>query len=388
MTIEAVVAGLICLDIIPRFSGPATLLPGRHTEVGGTTLSTGGAVPNTGLALHRLGVATCLMGKIGDDLFGQAILRIIRSQKPELAEGMVVVPGETTAYSVVINPPGVDRMFIYCAGANHSFGAQDIRYDLVGQARLFHLGYPPFMRRLYFEGGRELTEILCRVKALGVTTSLDMALPDVSGPSGQVDWSAWLRATLPYVDLFLPSADELCFMLNRERFLCGGELNPDEVQELAAECIALGAKVVVVKCSDRGIYARTSAAERLADMGSARPTAYKDWAGREVWSPAFQPDHVAGTTGAGDAAIAGFLAALLRGWTLEQSLTMACAVGACNVEAADALSGIRTWDETLTRVQAGWPQLPLSLPETQWKFNPATGVWHGNQGPVRRHPQE
>ena len=41
---------------------------------------------------------------------------------------------------------------------------------------------------------------------------------------------------------------------------------------------------------------------------------------------------------------------------------MTCAVGACNVEVADALSGVRTWDETARRVQAGWHRQPVALP--------------------------
>lgn len=380
MPIDAVVAGHICLDIIPRFPGPATLVPGKITEIGAADLATGGAVANTGLALHRLGIATRLMGKLGDDLFGQAVLGIVRSFDPALAEGMVVVLGETTSYTMVISPPGVDRTFFHCPGANHSFGADDVRYELVADGRLFHLGYPPYMRRMYADGGRELTEIFSRVKALGVTTSLDMALPDPSGPSGQVDWPALLAATLPHVDLFLPSAEELCFMLDRARYdgLQGGEPDDGDVQALAARCLDLGAKVVVVKCGERGVYVRTADPARLSGLGRATPSSLAGWADRELWSPCFQPEPLVGTTGAGDAAVAGFLAALLRDQMLEQAVTMACAVGACNVEAADALSGVCTWDETLERVQAGWARQPLVLSTPGWTVD-ATGIWNGDR---------
>ena len=80
--IEAVVAGHICLDIIPQFEIDqgdelsAYLAPGRLTDVGPATLSTGGTVSNTGINLHRLGVHTQLMGKVGDDVLGKAILDI------------------------------------------------------------------------------------------------------------------------------------------------------------------------------------------------------------------------------------------------------------------------------------------------------------------------
>ena len=61
--IEAIVAGHICLDIIPRFTSDAGtqltdyLAPGRLSEVGPAALSTGGAVSNTGLSLKQIGRA-------------------------------------------------------------------------------------------------------------------------------------------------------------------------------------------------------------------------------------------------------------------------------------------------------------------------------------------
>ena len=89
--IEAIVAGHICLDIIPTLMGTTTVFaPGRLIEAGKALLATGGPVSNTGLALHTLGVRTRLMGKVGNDLFGQAILQVLRDYEPELATGMVV----------------------------------------------------------------------------------------------------------------------------------------------------------------------------------------------------------------------------------------------------------------------------------------------------------
>ena len=48
------------------------------------------------------------------------------------------------------------------------------------------------------------------------------------------------------------------------------------------------------------------------------------------------------TTGAGDAAAAGFLLALLDGLSPEDAATMAGAVGATNLEAPDATGGVRS----------------------------------------------
>ena len=82
-TPDAIVAGHICLDVIPQMSHISSEMletvftPGRLTEVGPVTFSTGGAVSNTGLALHKLGISTQLMGKIGDDIFGRTVQQIL-----------------------------------------------------------------------------------------------------------------------------------------------------------------------------------------------------------------------------------------------------------------------------------------------------------------------
>ncbi|HRW49604.1 MAG TPA: carbohydrate kinase family protein, partial [Caldilinea sp.] len=180
---QIVVAGHLCVDVIPEFeqgvSSLATLLtPGRLNKVGPALISTGGSVSNTGIALHRLGVPVRLMGKVGRDLFGGAILDVVRGYDEALTEGMIVDPAADSSYTLVINPPGVDRIFLHCPGANDTFGAADVDLDKVRGARIFHFGYPPIMRRMYLNDGDELAELLRAVRALGVTTSLDMAQPD------------------------------------------------------------------------------------------------------------------------------------------------------------------------------------------------------------------
>jgi hypothetical protein len=87
--------------------------------------------------------------------------------------------------------------------------------------------------------------------------------------------------------------------------------------------------------------------------------------------------NLVGTTGSGDATIAGFLAALLRGLGPAEALTAAVAVGACNVEAADSLSGLLPWEDVQRRIRAGWARLPASLPRKGGWRELAPGLWAG-----------
>ena len=384
---EAVVAGHICLDVFPTLMGGSVIFrPGQTVEAGPVVFSTGGAVSNTGLALHKLGISTRLMGKVGSDLFGQEILQIVESHGPGLSEGMVIVPGESSSYSIILSPPNADRMFIHAPGCNATFGAADVRYDVLEGARLFHFGYPPLMERIYANNGAELATIFQRVKAKGITTSLDLSMPDPNSAAGHANWHAILDATLPYVDIFLPSAEEILWMLRRpifdqiaiksETLRSLDQLEPEIISELGQTLLNMGAKIVGLKIGDRGLYMHSAGSEDLAQMGRSQVPDLTAWSDRELWAPCFMTQ-VNGTTGSGDATIAGFLMGLLRGMAPEDTLQAACAVGACSVEALDAVSGIRSWPETEARIASGWLRLPLALDKASWHWDTAQEVWLG-----------
>ena len=357
---DAIIAGHLCLDIIPDLSAHAAgqldaiLQPGKLVNVGAASISTGGAVSNTGLAMHRLGIETRLLAKVGSDQLGQVVRQIVASHAPHLADGISSSTKTSTSYTVVISPPRSDRIFLHHPGANDDFCADDVRDEDLRDARLFHFGYPPLMEGMFADNGIQLTEIFRRVKSLGLTTSLDMALPDPNSSAGHADWLTILKNTLPLVDIFLPSLDEILLMLGRDtKPLLSAQL----LTEVSDELLAMGTKIVALKLGGRGLYLRTATADVLKNLGRACPSDLTTWANYENWSPCFQVN-VVGTTGSGDATIAGFLAALLRDLPPDKTITAALAVGACNVESADALSGIRSWEETWRRIDSGWARYP------------------------------
>ena len=384
---SALVAGHICLDIIPGFdtipNGQflSLLQPGKMITTGPAALATGGAVSNTGLSLYRLGVPTRLIGKIGRDPFAEAVCRIVSSYAPQLAEGMVVDECTGTSYTVILSPPGVDRMFLHYIGPNLTFSPDDIDYTQLEQVDLFHFGYPPVMPEFYKDHGAGLVKMLQRAKACGVTTSIDLTFPDPLSESGRTDWGPILTAALPYTDIFAPSLGELLFLMHRQTFdqlSTQGDLldrvTLSLLSDISDELLAMGAKIIMLKLGDCGAYLRTASQDALQGLGRACPADLNAWANREFLAPCFHV-RVAGTTGAGDATIAGLLSALLRDMTPEQALTIAVAVGACNVEAADALSGVPSWPVLLQRLVSAWDRLPTRLDTRAWRWQDEPGLW-------------
>jgi len=370
MGFDVIVSGHLCADLLPETSHvplQAFSSPGKLFEIGALAISTGGSVSNTGLALQRLGVHVGLMTAVGDDLLGQVIIARFKERDPALGDLLAVRQQEASSYSVILSPENADRIILHCPGNNARFTEQDIDFERVQQAKIFHLGYPPLLPMMYADGGQRLAEIYRRVHEMGVITSLDMALPDPNGPSGQADWRTLLQQVLPHVDIFLPSLEEITFMMRREDYLRAegkimGFVNRDYIRSIAADLLDMGLAVAGIKLGEYGFYLRTSSNRNLLQRLEALGVDLDAWTDVEIWQPTFEVN-VIGTTGAGDSAYAGFLAALLKGFAPEQVMRFACAVGASNTEAADASSGIQSWQATDERLRSGWRESARIIPE-------------------------
>lgn len=382
---KVIVAGHLCLDIIPDLSplknaseGGTLIEPGRLLRIGQAVMALGGAVANTGIALAKLGVPTELMGKVGDDGIGKTILETLSGlelKNLDYTRGMIVQPGEVSSYTLVMNPPQVDRCFLHCSGANDTFSPEDLRLDKMEGANLLHFGYPTLMHEMYSHPQR-LAERLAAVQEQGIRVSMDVTMPDPQGPEGKVDWRRWFSQVLPCVDIFLPSLEETLFMLHRSQFdevmrranrvipKPGETVSPAafmtfaQIDDLAGELLELGVEIAGIKLGDQGIYLKTRENLSHCVEGFSASVAEK-WQGRKLLAPCFEVP-VAGTTGSGDCTIAGFLAGWLQSWSPEETLRFAVGVGACNVQAPDATSGVPSREEVLRRMEQ-WQRKPSIL---------------------------
>ena len=344
---KVIVAGHVCVDITPIFRKDAkyeslsdVFVPGSLIRVENAAVTLGGCVSSTGLAMKKLGADVIMMGKIGKDEFGAIVEQAFRKQG---GEGLISDESVSTSYSIVNAVPGFDRMFLHCPGANDTFVCSDISDEALENASLFHFGYPPLMRSMYADNGSELIKIFKKVKSKGLITSLDMAFVDDKSDAGKADWKKIIADVLPYVDIFVPSFEEICYMVDREKFdylaSLGGSITDNlsverDMKPLADQLIKLGAKTLLLKCGSAGMYYRSGE--------------------EEGYQPCFVPDRICSATGAGDTSIAAFLTALSEGRSIRECAMFAAAEGACCVASYDTLSGLLTLDELEEKINSGW----------------------------------
>jgi len=110
----------------------------------------------------------------------------------------------------------------------------------------------------------------------------------------------------------------------------------------------------LIKCGAKGMYYRTADSETLKQVGAKVELDISKWADRDGFEKSFKPERIASGTGAGDTSIAAFLKAMLDGDTIEESVQLAAATGACCVAAYDAIGGLKSFDELRSKIVAGW----------------------------------
>lgn len=361
------VAGHLCVDITPGFPSGQTrnisdlLKPGKLLNVENATVSTGGAVANTGLALKKLGSDVILMGKIANDAFGSIIEKTF--QNYDAADHLIHAQGESSSYTIVLAPPGIDRIFLHHMGSNATFCYEDLDFDAISKAGHFHFGYPPIMRSMYLDGSSELVRILKKVKELGLTTSLDMAAVEDGSEAAQQDWKQIIQNLLPYVDFFVPSVEELGYMMDKTVYeqwnerAQGADITSvldieKDVKPLANTLTQWGAKCVLIKCGAPGLYLKTASSQVMASIDPQ----FESWGDLEHFEKSYVPDRILSGTGAGDTSIAAFLKAAIDGYPAHRCLQLSAATGASCITAYDTLSGLKSFDELIDRIDSGWPK--------------------------------
>lgn len=301
---DVVCLGILVADVIGK---PVDKWPerGKLDLVERMELHTGGCATNTGVALAKIGVDTGVIGKVGNDGFGDFIVRALEQSGID-SSGIVRDDATATSATMVMVHGDGERSFIHYLGANATLVESDVNFDVIRNAKILHVAGSLLMPGI---DGEPTGRILKRARELGVMTSLDTAW-DSKGR-----WMSAVRPSLEHTDYFLPSFEEAKMIAGRE--------TPEDV---AKALLDAGVGTVGLKMGEAGCYVRT------ADV--------------ELRVPRYEVKAV-DACGAGDSFVAGFLTGVIHGWDLEKTVRFANAVGACCVTAMGATTGIRSLEETL-----------------------------------------
>ena len=306
---KVVCLGILVADVVAK---PVNDIPerGKLGIVEKIELHTGGCASNTGAALRKLGIDTALIGKVGDDGFGDYVVGEM-SKRGLNVEGIKRDKDANTSCSLALVEDDGERRFIHCYGADGTFTENDVDWNIIKGCKILHIAGSLLMPTF---DGDQTAHVLEKARNMGVTTSLDTAW-DAKGK-----WLETIEPSLKYIDIFLPSIEEA-------RMITG----LDSEEEIANFFLKYGMKIVGLKMGSKGCFIKSSKNEI-------------------VKFPIFNINAV-DATGAGDAFVAGFLAGVLKGWNLRKTAEFACAVGACCVQAMGAGAGIRSFDETIKFIE-------------------------------------
>jgi sugar/nucleoside kinase (ribokinase family) len=306
---DVVCLGILVADVLGR---PIESLPprGKLALVDEIELHIGGCAANVSIDLSRLGFSTAVLGMVGNDGFGDFVVRTLEAAGVDAGGVVRTDAAHTSATMIMVHADG-ERSFLHHIGANAAYREEHVDFRRIQESRILHVAGALVMPGI---DGEPMARILKRAKQAGVTTSLDTVY-DATGR-----WMTVLAPCLEHTDIFLPSLEEAKCLTGRE--------NPPDIAKALMDS---GVKTVAIKLGERGSYIRTSEAE--------------------FWTPAFKVTPVDGT-GSGDAFVAGFLAGLLSGWDLEKTGRFANAVGALCVTALGTTAGVRNMEETLAFMES------------------------------------
>jgi len=305
---------------------------GDDTQITALEWGSGGAAANVAAALGRLGTPARLLARVGSDPAAEIALRVARAAGADLS---MIQIDETLATGLCFAAvsPGGDRTFFSFRGANMAL-------EPIGADQFAGIGWLHISAHALLEARQRATTqaLIEDAAARNIPISLDLCLPTLRA------WRTEILALLPRLRILFANEIELA------------ELCPGVEQEVAADqLIVSGLALTAIKLGPRGaLIVGPGLLGRMPAFGVA----------------------AVDTNGCGDAFVAGFLAAHLRGAGLKQCCTLGNAIGALTATRYGAAEALPTRHEmhTFLRQQPGCGEvaglLDLSHCQIEKDFEP------------------
>ena len=316
MTAKVWVLGDAVVDLIPAGSDEELLMP-----------CPGGAPANVAVGIARLGGSSAFIGRVGDDPFGQMMMRTLAREQVGICYMTLDACQRTSTVLVALNEEG-ERTFTFMVRPSADLFLQPDDLPEFGPGEWLHL----CSITLSAEPSRSAAfAAMDAVKAAGGFISLDPNIRDDLWQDRAL-LEACLHRALSMADVVKLSVEEL-------QFLTSGERDDAAIRRLAA---SFGTTLLLVTEGKEGV--------RVC------------WRGEMYRYRAVEVESV-DTTGAGDAFVAGLLAGLAsRGFPTDSAalaplIAQAQACGALAVTARGAMTALPRQDALARFVsQTGGPR--------------------------------
>lgn len=302
---SAIVFGSINIDLVAR--SPQLPIPGKTLQGNKFFTAPGGKGANQAVALARLGIATHMIGRVGEDSFGE---QLISSLKAAGVRTECIFVDETVSSGVAlisVDDAGENQITIV-AGANGCIDDTDLEclHSLLASASALLMQFEIPMPSILLAAQA--------AKQNGVKVILDPA-PATTIPA----------ELYPLVDIITPNQTEI------EQLVGFGVSNIESATAAARILLQRGVGCAIVKLGAQG--AVCVALEET------------------FFVPAF-PVTTVDTVAAGDAFNGGLAAALAEGLPLQQAVVWGAGAGALAATKLGAQSSMPTRDALIAFLQA------------------------------------
>ena len=264
------------------------------------TLTLGSSAAIFASNISSLGASVAFLGKIGNDEFGDVVLRDLKKKNVDVS--MIQIADQLSTGATIVLSVKEDRANITYPGAMDHLTINDISKENLSKAK--HVHFSSYFLQPGLKG--DLGKLFRLCKELGLTTSFDMQWDPYE------KWDLNIENVLPYVDLFFPNEKEL--------LLLTGKSNIGE----AIDSIKKYIKILAIKRGNQG--SAVFHENNLKDM------------------PSFLNKKVIDTTGAGDSFNAGFILKFINGFNIEECQKFGNLMGAVSTTAAGGVKAFENYE--------------------------------------------
>ena len=284
---------------------------GDKITVSDVSFSIGGTAANVAAGLRKLGLKTAIVSAVGADASGAKIISHLRNKKIGI-ELIKTFKNKKTSFSVIVSYKGERTIFVY-----HSFLPENFTLPQEIKASWVYLG--PMAKgheRIYNQIVGQVVKHNLQVALNPGAYQLDHGLESFGG---------------------LKELINVIFLNREEAQTLAGLPGVPQVKDLAKIILLRGPSIVVITCGKEGAYA---------------------YDGDDFFKVGAYPGHRLDATGAGDSFAAGFLAGMMAGNNLLDSLKWGVTNAASVIEKIGAQEG-----------QLGQNMIKRRVKEYRWPAN-------------------